>query len=279
MKKLIKKNYVSNISKNFLQYKRVFMAKNKYIKNFSVKDVRVDQILFYQKVDSIYKSYWFGKLLNSFIKNGKKALAFKKIYTSLIALKYINQINPLLFILETLEKIKLIFNLKIWHFKRRRNKGKKVQQKEKHFPMLISKKKQYLISLQWILKTLKYNSSINIRSSIIKTNFIIFLYEKLVDLSQNLRSLILDRDRYYKQALFFDHRLRYPWQKKKRNWIMSNYFYRAKYFKIKKILKENKNFFKNKKKFKNYKNKNDAFIFRKFTPLLKKSNVYKIINK
>jgi hypothetical protein len=60
---------------------------------------------------------------------------------------------------------------------------------------------------------------------------------------------------------------------------MSNYFYRAKYFKIKKILKENKNFFKNKKKFKNYKNKNDAFIFRKFTPLLKKSNVYKIINK
>jgi hypothetical protein len=86
--------------------------------------------------------------MNTFIKRGKKALAYNQIYKSFMMLKYINALNIIIYLYELLEQIKLIFNLKIWYMRRKKSKGKKRQIREKFFPRLITKDKQYRISLQ-----------------------------------------------------------------------------------------------------------------------------------
>jgi ribosomal protein S7 len=93
--------------------------------------------------DGIYNSFWIGKMINKFVKNGKKSIIenrFEKIYTYI---KVSLCINFNVFVLERLERIRPIFKLK----------SKLVAGKSKEYPVLLNQDKSRLYGVNNI-----YNS-------------------------------------------------------------------------------------------------------------------------
>ena len=126
-------------------------------------------------------------------------------------LKYNKGLNPLLFLFELLETVKLIFQVKIVKAKKRKGKGKRRKPKERAYPYLVGKHKQYSISLGWIMQELKgVDSSRTFRLNRIKAPFVLSFYEKFSVLQDNIKVLLKKRSAYYKRVVYFNHKIRYP---------------------------------------------------------------------
>src|ERR1700712_1815408 len=83
------------------------------------------------------------------VKEGKKKRASRNVYKALISLKYKFQQNPLLILIELLDKIKPAFKLRQYRFRR----GRKFLNKE--YPSIVIREKRYRLALLWL-----YNSII-----------------------------------------------------------------------------------------------------------------------
>ena len=69
-------------------------------------------ITYYNFVDGVYNSYWFGKFINMFIKEGKKRKAQALIYTAFDSLKYTYNISAFKMLMNTLNKLRSVFKLR-----------------------------------------------------------------------------------------------------------------------------------------------------------------------
>jgi len=125
-------------------------------------------VVFYRKLDSIYNSFWLGKLMNFYIKHGKKNLIYKQFYKSFFYFKYNCNISPFLYILEILAQAKpLFFKLYNWMFRR-----KTIQ-----YPRIASETELYKVALKWFYLYLKNFKIISITR--IKTPFSIYMFENI----------------------------------------------------------------------------------------------------
>ena len=113
---------------------------------------------YYRYIDSIFLSYWLGKFINNFIKNGNKKTIeaeFKKAYGYL---KISKKCNLFLIFLESIEKVKPITNLK----------SITVSGKTREYPVILNKYKQRNISIKNLSKFINEQKNL-------------FLYQRIVD--------------------------------------------------------------------------------------------------
>jgi ribosomal protein S7 len=95
---------------------------------------------FYRNADGYYASYWAGKFTNTLMKSGSKHTIERELQNTYVYLKLQYNNIPLEFLLESLEKIKPVFNLK--HVI--------IAGKRKEFPVYLESSKQLRLSIKWL---------------------------------------------------------------------------------------------------------------------------------
>lgn len=101
---------------------------------------------FYRAVDGVYFSYWFGKLINTLQKNGKKSKISSKLYGGMLLYKYTSNSNPILAYFELLDRIKPIYKLR--NYIARRGAIKK-------YPVPVFIATRLTLAIHWLKKELK----------------------------------------------------------------------------------------------------------------------------
>jgi ribosomal protein S7 len=97
-------------------------------------------LTYYRYADGVYNSYWLGKLVNLLMTSGQKKLVERNLLKACVFLKWQDNVNPLDFFLESLETTKPTFSVKYIILR-----GQK-----KEFPVLLSKDKQFRLTMRWI---------------------------------------------------------------------------------------------------------------------------------
>jgi len=93
---------------------------------------------FFSVVDGVYSSYWVGKFITTLLQRGKKKIISKHMYRAFSVLKYTFLTNPLIVLLETLDKIKPNFRLRNYIVRR-------VIIKE--YPIVTLRPRQYILAV------------------------------------------------------------------------------------------------------------------------------------
>ena len=158
-----------------------------------------------QKLDGVYHSYWLGKFLNMFIKQGKKKKVFKHLYTCLLLVKIENKMSPVLYFFEIIERIKPSFKL-VSYFPTRT---------ALITPKVVPPSSLYKVVLQWI-RVLVNADYVNARKS--RTPYYKIVHNSLQYLYKTKNhTLIKKRDQYLVDAIRLQRYLRYTWPKEDRN--------------------------------------------------------------
>lgn len=147
----------------------------------------------------VYNSYWINKLSNIFIKKGKKTKVMKYINLSLIQIKFLYNINPIIFLFEVIESIKPIFKLENTF------PGKTAVV----YPRAVNLDKRYNVAIKWI-KLYILDNQHNLRRS--RAVFWKQFYIEITQLSLHKSNpLIKKRDEYHQNAIHLQDNLRYTW--------------------------------------------------------------------
>jgi ribosomal protein S7 len=161
---------------------------------------QLHNLKYFRVIDSIYQSFWVGRLINFFIKKGKKKAAAKQMHSALLRLKIEQNTNPLLFILELLDQAKPIFKLENYFL------GKKMI----NYPRVVNESKRYMIALKWLRAEI--NSS-HI-SSRVSPSFSDIFYDKLIEIKTAKRnSLLKKRDMQNISSVDLQDNIRFSWRR------------------------------------------------------------------
>ncbi len=135
--------------------------KKKTIEKYQKKKIRVDPL---------YRSYWFSKFINKFLKNGKKHIVIKIFYNSFTQLKKKFRRLPVRLLFLSLLKLKPIFSLV----------SKRFGKQWKKIPTPLEPRRQYIIALTWLVLHTKTESDENLEQRLIRVFSNLFLKKTTV---------------------------------------------------------------------------------------------------
>ena len=186
------------VTKQQKQVKRTTYSKTKILAIKTKESTTFDlNVNFFSALEGVYSSYWLGKLINMLLVQGKKKVATKHMHRSLVVIKYARTTNPLLLLLEIIDKIKPSFRLRNYIVRR-------VQVKE--YPIVTFRSRQLIIALHWlkleIYNTYQLKSSLADRITSVLLNFV----------SAPKNSLIKKRLEYTKRIIAGQFNIRYTWK-------------------------------------------------------------------
>lgn len=124
--------------------------------------------IFYKNIDPVYGSFWLGRFINTFQKNGKKRYASRQVYQGLSLFKYAKNTNPILYFFETLDKIKP--TLKLRNYLAKRGKIKK-------YPVPVLPATKIMVAAHWLKQEVRNtqgafkNGQISTSLSAVLSNF------------------------------------------------------------------------------------------------------------
>jgi hypothetical protein len=143
--------------RNFIKKIRIKVRAKKPL---GLKKKIKNRIFLMKSTDSIFSSFWIGKIINAFIKNGKKSWASREIYKAFRLYKIKFNGNAVLNLLELIEKTRKIWVLRKW-YKRYIKKKKAYSYIE--YPKPILKIHQYKLGLKFVVSALKYETGVRKR--------------------------------------------------------------------------------------------------------------------
>ena len=204
LQKTVKRRRITKVrsqkatNKQWKQIKRPTVNKTKVptikTKVSATLDLNVN---FFNALDGVYNSYWLGKLINMLVTQGKKKVVARHTRRSLAVLKYARTTNPLLLLLEIIDKIKPSFRLRNYIVRR-------VQVKE--YPIVTFRSRQLIIALHWlkleIRNTHQLKSSLADRIANVLLNFT----------STPKNNLVKKRVEYTKRIVAGQFNIRYTWK-------------------------------------------------------------------
>jgi len=185
---LVDTSHISTISKTISDNKNSNMLKKR--------------IKMFQSWEGNYNSYWLGRFINMFIRQGKKSFITKQVYKTLLIYKLIYDRLPHLFLLETLEQIRpYIFTL--INIVKKRGRILLV-------PKMTTETIIYHVAFQWLIKHIKNNIK---GKEIIKTPIYNKLLFELILIKKqaNKHSLIKKRNAYLIEIIKLQKKVRYNW--------------------------------------------------------------------
>jgi small subunit ribosomal protein S7 len=139
--------------------------------------------------DAIYKSIWFAKTVNKFMRHGKKNVAEKHVLRAFEEVKKRTKISAHLLLFFTLSKARPKFDFMSRRF------GKEY----KDIPVPLSPQRQLLVALHWFITAIKLNTMPHL-----KTRIRFELWSFLVNKSGTL----IERYKLYKLKMY-ENRLNY----------------------------------------------------------------------
>ena len=104
---------------------------------------------FYNVADGVYTSYWAGKLISVLQRSGKKKIVAKHFYRAAVFVKLTLGLNPLLVLLETLDKIKPNFRLRNYIVRRTIIK---------EYPVVVLRPRQLILAVHWLKEEIRSNT-------------------------------------------------------------------------------------------------------------------------
>jgi ribosomal protein S7 len=147
-------------------------------------------------LEGVYSSYWVGKLINSLFYKGNKKTAAKHVYRAFAVVKYAQLVNPLVALLEILDKVKPTFRLRNYVMRR-------VIIKE--FPSVEHHRYHVLTALRWLKSEIQAGSG-QFGSSLANE-----IAKKLLDFRTSLRknSLVRKRSEHIRRVIKAQFNVRY----------------------------------------------------------------------
>jgi len=159
------------------------------------------QLNIVNKTDGLYRSYWISKVSNAFIKKGKKKKIIKQFNKGLLLIKYTQNINPLVYVFEIVDKIKPTFKLE------NAFPGRTAVV----YPKVVNVSTQYSVAIRWILAYLLENKRNAGRNTLGFYKHFVAGLTQLTVLKSN--PLLKKRDRYHQNAVKLQENVRYTWTK------------------------------------------------------------------
>jgi ribosomal protein S7 len=133
-------------------------------------------------IDQIYDSFWIGKIINKFIKDGKK-ISIEKIFEKIyLYTKISTRLNFNVIVLEKLEKIRPLFKLK----------SKLIAGKSRDYPILLDKDKSRLYGINNIYNSILKRKEWHINQRILND---------ILDLSSRQHDLILNQEKEFQDSI------------------------------------------------------------------------------
>jgi ribosomal protein S7 len=106
--------------------------------------------------DALYRSFWFAKLTNKFMRQGKKALVEKYVWNAFRKVKHKTKKNVIVLLFSTLMKIRPLFGFI----------SKRIGREFKKVPIPLLPRRQIIIALKWFVDSVKLNRSSSLEKRI-----------------------------------------------------------------------------------------------------------------
>jgi small subunit ribosomal protein S7 len=121
--------------------------KKKYIKKYNKVKFRPD---------AFYRSFWFAKLTNKFMRQGKKAKVEKHVWDAFRDLKRRTKQKANLLLFFTLMKVRPILGFI----------SKRLGREFKRVPVPLFPRRQIIVALKWLVQSINLNRSLSLKKRI-----------------------------------------------------------------------------------------------------------------
>lgn len=165
----------------------------------NLKRMQQQHLTLYRAADGVYNSYWVGKLLRMFIREGNISTAEKHVYSALRLLHIETKKPGNQILYEIIELVKPSFGIRNRRVSRRKIKLQ---------PYFMRPEKQYALAIKWIKKEVDFYW----KEEPIFYDRILAILE---DRSQRVRRFMLDRRaNLIQQAVDNKHLVRFTWRRR-----------------------------------------------------------------
>ena len=151
---------------------------------------------FYRVADGLYSSYWVGKIATVLQRDGNKKTIVSQIYKSCVSVRFILNLNPMILMLELLDKIKPSFRLRNYIVRRTIIK---------EYPVTVLRPRQLILAVHWLKEDLQ-NTPHSLTASLSQN-----LTAKLCEFKLNAKktNLVKKRNDYVKRVVKAQFNTRY----------------------------------------------------------------------